>query len=80
MTKAYFNFKSQPLRYQTMQSFVILQMSSNGVFKSPMHKAVTNSEREMISLTSIYIPELHKDTAPLEGLISESTPRLYKTI
>ena len=51
---------------------------SNGIFKSPVHRVVTNSERERISLAVFCIPEPGKEIEPVDGLVNESSPRLYK--
>ncbi|XP_037494689.1 protein SRG1 [Jatropha curcas] len=42
------------------------EIMSNGIFKSPIHRVVTNRERERISIA--------------DGLIDETRPRLYKTV
>lgn len=57
-----------------------MQISSNGIFKSLVHRVVTNSERGRISLAVFYIPEIDKDIEPFEKLVNESRPRLYKII
>jgi isopenicillin N synthase-like dioxygenase len=51
---------------------------SNGIFKSPVHRVVTNSERERITLAVFCIPESEIEIEPIDGLVNESTPRLYK--
>ena len=57
-----------------------MQISSNGMFKSRVHRVVTNSERERISLAVFYIPEPEKDIEPFENLVDESRPRLYRKV
>ena len=57
-----------------------MQISSNGVFKSPLHKVMTNSERDRISLAVFYDPDSDKEIGPIEGLVDESRPRLYRTV
>ncbi|KAL5547726.1 hypothetical protein UlMin_002957 [Ulmus minor] len=59
---------------------VIMQISSNGMFKSRVHRVVTNSERERISLAVLYLPEPEKDIEPFEKLVDESRPRLYRKV
>ncbi|GMN47351.1 hypothetical protein TIFTF001_016533 [Ficus carica] len=56
------------------------EISSNGIFKSLIHRVVTNAERERISLVVFYIPEIDKEIEPFEKLFDESRPRLYKKI
>lgn len=55
-----------------------MQISSNGIFKSPIHRAVTNKEKERISLAVFYLAEPDSEIGPLKELINESRPRLYK--
>lgn len=57
-----------------------LKIMSNGILKSPLHRAVTNSERMRISLAMFHIPELEREIGPLDGLVDEETPKKYKTI
>lgn len=54
-----------------------MQIMSNGIFKSPMHRAVTNLEKERISVAMFWAPELGKEIGPLEGLINEERPRRF---
>ncbi|KAE7997662.1 hypothetical protein FH972_002277 [Carpinus fangiana] len=54
------------------------EIMSNGIFKSPVHRVVTNSETERISLAVFCIPEPGKEIGPVDGLVNESSPRLYK--
>ncbi|XP_022960723.1 protein SRG1-like isoform X1 [Cucurbita moschata] len=56
------------------------EITSNGIFKSPVHRVLTNSERERISLAVFYLPDWEKEIEPLEKLIDETRPRLYKTV
>lgn len=58
-----------------------MQISSNGIFPSPVHRVLTNSESERISLAVFYVPEPDREIEPLEGLVDEkSRPRLYKKV
>lgn len=57
-----------------------LEIISNGIFKSPVHRVVTNSERERISLAMFYCPNQEKEIEPANWLVNESRPRLYKTV
>ncbi|KAF7154396.1 hypothetical protein RHSIM_Rhsim01G0056800 [Rhododendron simsii] len=53
---------------------------SNGMFKSPMHRVVTNSERERLTLAVFCHPDAKMEIGPVEELIDEKRPRLYKTM
>ncbi|KAA8522957.1 hypothetical protein F0562_009380 [Nyssa sinensis] len=56
------------------------QIMSNGMFKSPVCRVVTNSEREKVTLAVFCIPESEKEIEPVEELINEKRPRLYKKL
>lgn len=53
---------------------------SNGIFKSPVHRVVTNSERERISVVVLCLPNEEKEIEPVNGLFNEATPRMYKKL
>ncbi|CAN0901140.1 Protein SRG1 [Linum grandiflorum] len=57
-----------------------VEIMSNGVFKSPVHRVVTNSEKERYSLAVFCVPSSEKEIKPAEGLISETRPALYKKV
>ncbi|KAK6945173.1 Isopenicillin N synthase-like, Fe(2+) 2OG dioxygenase domain [Dillenia turbinata] len=56
------------------------EIMSNGVFKSPVHRAVTNSEKKRISIVVFCTPDPDKEVGPLHELIDERRPRLYKSV
>ncbi|KAA8535183.1 hypothetical protein F0562_030186 [Nyssa sinensis] len=56
------------------------EIMSNGIFKSPTHRVVTNSERERITLAVFGMPESDMEIGPVEELINEKRPRLYKKV
>ncbi|CAL1414808.1 unnamed protein product [Linum trigynum] len=57
-----------------------LEIMSNGEFKSPIHRAVVNSERKRISLAAPSIPHDGNEIEPVEGLVSEERPRLFRKV
>lgn len=57
-----------------------MQIMSNGIFQSPLHRVVTNSERERMTLAVFCIPEPGKEIEPAEELVTEERPRLYKKV
>ncbi|XP_021765361.1 probable 2-oxoglutarate-dependent dioxygenase ANS [Chenopodium quinoa] len=57
-----------------------MEIASNGVFKSPTHKAVVNPQYDRMSLAMLFIPSLDKEIGPLEELINEERPQLYKRL
>ncbi|GMQ07289.1 hypothetical protein CsSME_00051543 [Camellia sinensis var. sinensis] len=56
------------------------EIMSNGMFKSPVHRVVTNSERERITLAVFCMPESNNEIEPVEGLIDQKRPRLYRSM
>ncbi|KAB2016648.1 hypothetical protein ES319_D08G108600v1 [Gossypium barbadense] len=56
------------------------EIMSNGIFKSPVHRVVTNSERERITVAVFCIPHPDQEIQPVEELINETHPRLYKKV
>ncbi|XP_062010558.1 protein SRG1-like [Rosa rugosa] len=58
-----------------------MQIMSNGIFKSPMHRVVTNPERMRLSVALFNEPDPDTEIAPVESLIDHETrPRVYKTV
>lgn len=57
-----------------------LEIMSNGIFKSPVHRVITNTERERISVSVFFIPNSEKDIEPVNGVVDEMRPRLYKKV
>ncbi|KAL1563450.1 protein SRG1-like [Salvia divinorum] len=57
-----------------------LEIMSNGIYRSPVHRAVTNSERERISLAVFCSPDPEKEIEPVEELVDEERPRMFKTV
>ncbi|KAF7831528.1 protein SRG1-like [Senna tora] len=56
------------------------QIMSNGVFKSPVHRVVTNPERDRLSIAMFYTPQSDKEIGPEDGLVSEEQPRMFKKV
>ncbi|XP_061991312.1 protein SRG1-like [Rosa rugosa] len=55
-----------------------VEILTNGLFKSPVHKVVINGEKERISLAVFCFPDSETEIKPFKSLINESRPRLYK--
>ncbi|KAL6221324.1 hypothetical protein ACLB2K_009075 [Fragaria x ananassa] len=56
------------------------QIMSNGIFKSPVHRAVTNPERMRLSVALYNAPDPETEIGPVEKLIDETRPRSYKNV
>ncbi|XP_031498231.1 protein DMR6-LIKE OXYGENASE 2-like [Nymphaea colorata] len=55
-----------------------IQVLSNGVYKSVLHRALVNSERERISIPTFYCPSPDAVIRPADGLVDEHNPPLYR--
>jgi isopenicillin N synthase-like dioxygenase len=53
---------------------------SNGVFKSPVHRVVTNAEKERVSMAMFYATDLEKEVQPIAELVDDKHPARYKKI
>ncbi|KAI3877237.1 hypothetical protein MKX03_016041 [Papaver bracteatum] len=58
----------------------LLQIMSNGIFKSPLHRAVTNTEQTRISVAMFYLPHIDQEIEPVAALTDESNPRKYRRV
>ncbi|CAL5373395.1 unnamed protein product [Camellia sinensis] len=57
-----------------------MEIMTNGVFKSPVHRVLSNLERDRISIVMFYTPEKGKEIGPEDGLVDEERPRLFKKV
>ncbi|XP_057514717.1 protein SRG1-like isoform X2 [Actinidia eriantha] len=57
-----------------------MEIMTNGVFKSPVHRVLSNSERDRISVAMFYTPEKGKEIGPEDGLVDDERPRLFKKV
>ncbi|KAK9735067.1 hypothetical protein RND81_04G181600 [Saponaria officinalis] len=58
----------------------MLEIMSNGKVKSAVHRAVTNSEKERVSIAFASGPQPNSVIGPVEELISEENPRRYPSL
>ncbi|KAH6828900.1 2-oxoglutarate and oxygenase superfamily protein [Perilla frutescens var. hirtella] len=58
-----------------------LEILSNGICKSPVHRAVTNSERERSTVAMFCSPDPEKEIGPIQQLVDdEKRPRMFKQV
>ncbi|KAI3881711.1 hypothetical protein MKW92_031979 [Papaver armeniacum] len=57
-----------------------LQIITNGIFKSPVHRAMRNTERTRISLAMFYAAQTDEEIEPVAALIDGSNPRKYRKL
>ncbi|XP_015870210.2 protein SRG1 isoform X2 [Ziziphus jujuba] len=55
-----------------------MEIMTNGMFKSPVHRVLANSKRERISLAMFYTPEANKEIGPEQALINDINPKLFR--
>jgi isopenicillin N synthase-like dioxygenase len=58
----------------------VMEIMSNGFFKSPVHRVVTNAEKERLSLVMFYTMGPEREIEPLSELVDEKTPVRYRKI
>ncbi|CAI9095462.1 OLC1v1031416C1 [Oldenlandia corymbosa var. corymbosa] len=57
----------------------MMEIMSNGEFRSVEHRAVVNSEKERISIVAFHNPSLEASISPLPDLVKENEAK-YKTV
>ncbi|WJX10432.1 hypothetical protein P8452_01158 [Trifolium repens] len=58
----------------------VMEVITNGIYKSTTHRAIVNSTKERISIATFYGPEWCKNIGPASSLVTPQTPPLFKTI
>ncbi|KAK2352131.1 protein SRG1 [Trifolium repens] len=58
----------------------ILEIITNGVYRSIEHRATVNSEKERISIATFYTSKHDGEIGPAKSLINEVTPAQFKRI
>jgi isopenicillin N synthase-like dioxygenase len=53
---------------------------SNGIFQSPIHRAVINAEKERLTVAIFCTPDSEKEIKPVNKLANESRPILYRPV
>lgn len=57
-----------------------MEIMSNGIFRSPVHRVVANSKEERVSLAMFLAADVEKEIGPADELVNSSRPRSYKTV
>ncbi|GAB4855155.1 hypothetical protein Ancab_039750 [Ancistrocladus abbreviatus] len=58
----------------------ILEVVTNGIYRSIEHRAVVNAEKERMSLATFHSPKLDGEMGPAPSLVTPQTPALFKRI
>ncbi|KAM3196282.1 hypothetical protein ACQJBY_072128 [Aegilops geniculata] len=56
------------------------EIMSNGFFKSPVHRVVTNAKKERLSVALDYSVDHEREIEPSPQLINEKRPALYRKV
>ncbi|CAJ1973036.1 unnamed protein product [Sphenostylis stenocarpa] len=57
-----------------------IEIMSNGIFQSPLHRAVINAEKARLTVAMFFLPDSGKEIKPVDKLVNESRPVLYRTV
>ncbi|CAM0912357.1 unnamed protein product [Alopecurus aequalis] len=57
-----------------------IQIMSNGIFKSPVHRVVRNANKERLSVALDYSVDPEREIEPSAQLVNEKTPALYRKV
>ncbi|KAK2376038.1 protein SRG1 [Trifolium repens] len=58
----------------------LLEIMTNGIYRSIEHRATANSEKERISVAAFHNIQMGRDLGPARSLVTPESPALYKTI
>ncbi|KAH7574357.1 hypothetical protein JRO89_XS03G0286000 [Xanthoceras sorbifolium] len=61
-------------------TWCLINIMSNGIYRSPMHRVVTNTKKLRISVASFIEPDPDNEIGPVERLIDEQRPRVYRNV
>ncbi|KAJ1430556.1 Oxoglutarate/iron-dependent dioxygenase [Sesbania bispinosa] len=58
----------------------MLEIITNGIYRSIEHRATVNSEKERLSIATFYNPAIEATLGPASSLVTPETPAVFKTI
>ncbi|KAI3868165.1 hypothetical protein MKW92_016998 [Papaver armeniacum] len=56
----------------------ILEIMTNGIYRSVDHRAVVNSIKERLTIATFHDPRLEAEIGPISSLVTPETPALFK--
>ncbi|MCL7031135.1 hypothetical protein MKW94_004995 [Papaver nudicaule] len=56
----------------------VLEIMTNGIYRSVDHRAAVNSTKERLSLATFHDPKPESEIGPISSLITPQTPALFK--
>ncbi|KAJ8560664.1 hypothetical protein K7X08_022524 [Anisodus acutangulus] len=57
-----------------------MEIMSNGIFKSPVHRVLRNLKKDRVSVAMFYTPEVGKEIGPEDGLVNGDEAKIYKRV
>ncbi|KAL8136964.1 hypothetical protein V2J09_002965 [Rumex salicifolius] len=57
-----------------------LEIMSNGIFRSPLHRVVTSADKERMTLAMFCYPDQENEIGPLKELITEDRPQMFRRV
>ena len=57
-----------------------MQLMSNEIFKSVIHRVIPNSKKERFTVAAFYFPNPDGEVGPVNQLICNNEPQLYKRV
>ncbi|RZC85856.1 hypothetical protein C5167_026533 [Papaver somniferum] len=57
----------------------VLEIMTNGMYRSVDHRAVVNSTKERLSIATFHDPNLESEIGPISSLITPNTPALFRS-
>ncbi|KAL1366511.1 hypothetical protein AAHE18_03G365500 [Arachis hypogaea] len=57
----------------------ILEIITNGIYKSIEHRAIVNVDKERLSIATFYNAEPHRNLGPVSSLVTPQNPAMFKT-
>lgn len=58
----------------------VLEMMSNGIYRSVLHRAVVNESKERLSVASFLSPALDQEIGPIPELVTSTSPARFRTM
>jgi isopenicillin N synthase-like dioxygenase len=75
-----FSFYSPRNLTSILFNFAFEKIMSNGIFKSPVHRVMTNARKGRTSMVMFSGPDLDKVIGPADQLIDDRRPARYKRV
>lgn len=59
---------------------MILQIITNGIYRSIEHRGTVNTKKERLSIATFHTPKIEGDLGPAPSLLTPETPALFRRI